>query len=106
MIKELVKSYPISYKDARVRCIGHIINLIVKVILFSNGLSKLEKELYGASDDKAFAIWNKQGVIRKIYNISVYVNRTDQRRQEFFKSQADASLEDNDVDEDDEDFYY
>jgi hypothetical protein len=106
MIKELAKSYPITYKDARIRCIGHIINLIVKAILFGKGLSKLEKELCGASDDETFAIWNKQGVIGKIHNISVYVNRTDQRRQEFFKGQADARLLDDDADEGDEDFYY
>lgn len=67
----------------RLRCIGHIINLIVKAFLFGKGVSRMQKDLAGASDDNAFQIWGKMGPIGKAHNICVYINRNDQRREAF-----------------------
>src|SRR5207253_1410928 len=55
-IEELAKQYPAITQQSRLRCIGHILNLIVKALLFGQGVSKLEKELCGASDDERFEI--------------------------------------------------
>jgi len=66
---------------SRLRCIGHIINLIVKALLFGKGVSKLQREIAGASDDEAFKIWNKKGPIGKAHNITTYIGRTDERKQ-------------------------
>jgi hypothetical protein len=68
---------------SRLRCLGHIINLVVKALL-PKGVSKVERELAGASSEEAFKIWNKQGPIGKLHNICVYVN-TNSTRQTVFK---------------------
>lgn len=80
-IEELAKQYPAITKQSRLRCVGHILNLIVKALLFGQGVSKLEKELCGASDDERFEIWRKQSVIGKLHNFCVWINRSDQRRE-------------------------
>jgi hypothetical protein len=80
-IGELAKQYPTITQQSRLRCVGHILNLIVKALLFGTGVSKLEKELCGASDDERFEIWRKQSFIGKLHNFCVWINRSDQRRE-------------------------
>ena len=69
--------------QSRLRCLGHIINLVVKALVFGKGVSKLERELQLAGDNEAFKIWSSKGPIGKAHNICVYINRNDARRQEF-----------------------
>ncbi|EKG09241.1 Ribonuclease H-like protein, partial [Macrophomina phaseolina MS6] len=91
----------------RLRCVGHIINLVVKALLFGKGLSKLEKDLLGADDKETFLRWRRVGPIGKIHNLCVWVNRSDQRRQKFLAGQIDSAELDEDFDEDgDPEFYY
>jgi hypothetical protein len=79
--------------------VGHIINLIVKALLFSEGVSKFEWELCGAGDKDQFRLWVKKGPIGRLHNIVTYINQSDQCRQEFFGHQAEVA-EDNEI------FYY
>ena len=58
-------------------CADHIINLIVKAILFGNGVSKLQCQLAGASDAQQFDVWSTKVAIGKLHNICVYLNRND-----------------------------
>ena len=37
-------------KKERLWCVGHIINLIVKALIYGKGVSKLERSMIGASD--------------------------------------------------------
>ena len=83
-LKELAEEFEIDVDFSRLRCLGHIINLVVKALLFGKGVSKVERELAGASSEEAFKIWNKQGPIGKLHNICVYVN-TNSTRQTVFK---------------------
>jgi hypothetical protein len=76
-IGELAKQYPTITQQSRLRCVGHILNLIVKALLFGTGVSKLEKELCGASDDERFEIWRKQSFIGKLHNFCVWINWSD-----------------------------
>jgi hypothetical protein len=79
-IQELIKKYPTISSQARLRCFGHILNLIVKALLFGTGVSKLEQQLCGVSDDQQFEIWRKYSFIGKLHNFCVWINRSDQRR--------------------------
>ena len=42
ILKELVTRFNINVNYLRLRCLSHIINLIVKALLFSKGVSKLK----------------------------------------------------------------
>jgi len=74
MLKELATQFDINVGCLRLRYLGHIINLVIKALLFSKGVSKLERKLAGALYDDAFKIWNSIGLIGKLYNIYIYIN--------------------------------
>ena len=74
ILKELVTRFNINVDYLRLRCLSYIINLIVKALLFSKGVSKLKQKLTSALYNKVFKIQNSIGLISKLYNIYVYVN--------------------------------
>ena len=80
-IQELAKKYPAVKPQSRLRCVGHMLNIIVKALLFGQGVSKLEQQLRGASDEECFEIWRKQSFVGKLHNFCVWINRSDQRRE-------------------------
>lgn len=108
LLRSLAEHLPgLHGKEDRLRCVGHIINLIVKALLFGKGLGKLEKDLLSAGDKETFTRWRQEGPIGKLHNLCVWVNRSDLRRQKFFSGQADSTELDDDPDEDsDPQFHY
>ena len=74
----------------RLRCLGHVINLVVQDFLFgksSDDVSYINTEpdlpdVVIPSDDE-LDIWRKAGPMGKLHNIVVYICRSDQRRQRF-----------------------
>ena len=75
----------------RLRCIGHILNLVAQALLMGEGLSAFQRELSGASFDDQFKLWNKQGPIGKLHNLAVYINWNDDRRAAFRSAIQDAN---------------
>ena len=90
-IRALAQTFPINEKKQRLRCAGHIINLITKALLFGKGVGKFQKELLGASDDATFDLWRRNGPIGKLHNTVTYINRSDSRRQEFGRCQVSSA---------------
>ncbi|KAI8406405.1 hypothetical protein FOFC_13875 [Fusarium oxysporum] len=78
----------------RLRCSGHVINLVVRAILYGKGVSKAERQLQCCNDQESFSIWRQRGVIGKVHNIVRYITRSDQRRQHFETLQAEALQDD------------
>ena len=74
MLKKLATWLDINVGYSCLRCLGYIINLVIKALLFGKGVSKLEWKLAGALYDEAFKIWNSIGLIGKLHNICVYIN--------------------------------
>ncbi len=62
-LQMLSATLTIDPKKQRLRCAGHIINLVVEAILFGEGVSKFERALAGAGDDEQFDLWRKRGPI-------------------------------------------
>lgn len=46
----------IDVKQSRLRRFGHIVNLVVKALLFESGSASLQKQLDDAGDDNAFKV--------------------------------------------------
>jgi len=69
----------------RLRCLGHIINLISKAILLGENVSSFEEALQNAGDDKQFELWAKKGPLGRAHNFVVFVNRSG-LRLELFRS--------------------
>lgn len=87
--------FPIDTGRKRLRCIGHIINLVVRAIVFGSDVAKFEKDLRGASDEFSFQLWARNGAIGRLHNIVTYLRRSDQRRQELRRLQKDLAGDDN-----------
>ncbi|KAJ6437961.1 cyclase/dehydrase family protein [Purpureocillium lavendulum] len=60
-------------------------------------VSKLEKRLRGASDEERFEIWRKHSFVGKLHNFCVWINRSDQRREQLkryvLQSYSEGSIE-------------
>jgi len=72
---QLSRSFPMG-QNGRLRCVGHMINLIVKALIYGKGVGKLEKDLIGASDQGKFDLMRKKGFVGKIHNITKYIMRS------------------------------
>jgi len=68
-VETLAQEFGLEPAQCRLRCWGHTVNLVVKALLFGEGLSAFQKELNDAGDDESFDIWRRQHAIGKLHNI-------------------------------------
>jgi hypothetical protein len=80
-LEALALWFPIDVNKRRLRCIGHIINLVVRAVIFGGNISKSEDELRGASDEACFEIWARKGAIGRLHDLATYIRQLGQRRQ-------------------------
>lgn len=72
----------------RVRCVGHIINLIAKAFLFGNheyafetdNINNRDKLIHHKAMQKA---WRKYGPLGRLHNIVVFIRASSERRKQF-----------------------
>ncbi|TKA39987.1 hypothetical protein B0A49_13726, partial [Cryomyces minteri] len=108
-LQVLSKEFNIDVKKQRLRCSGHIINLVCKAIIlgtdsdcFEDGLLQLvdgdiieqivdefEQVIQSADEIKKVEWWRKKGPIGKLHNLVVHIMWTSQRRQLFRSKQQD-----------------
>lgn len=93
-LETLARWYPMDVSQRRLRCIGHIINLVVRAVIFGTNVSKFEAELRGVSEEFSFEIWAKKGAIGRLHNLILYIRRTDQRRQVLRRLQRELAGDD------------
>lgn len=93
-LEALSKWFPMDVGRRRLRCIGHVINLVVRAVIFGSNVSAFEAELRGAADEFTFDIWAKKGAIGKLHNLATYIRRTDQRRQALRRLQTELAADD------------
>ena len=73
-----------NMKERRLRCMGHVINLIVRAILFGKDVSALQCELEQPKNALGeLQIWRRLGPIGKLHNIVKYILASPQRRRRF-----------------------
>jgi len=75
--------------DRRIRCYGHILNLVGRAFLYGEDFESFEQEsqTYKAMDriDDDLRHWRKRGPVGKLHNIVRWV-RSSPQRSEFFKA--------------------
>ncbi|KAI7202365.1 hypothetical protein KC316_g1835 [Hortaea werneckii] len=82
-LEALLTYNPIDKEGARMRCFGHIVNLVLKALLYGSNSGSLQKELQDAGSKQEFKIWNKQGAVGRLHNIVTYIARSEQRIAQF-----------------------
>ena len=90
LAESLLEIHSIIYDvdSHRLRCLGHIINLVVKALLFESSISadtSPPNVLSGSGDGYT-------GALRKLHNVVHHIRITPQRRHIYYSEQA-ASLE-------------
>lgn len=93
-LETLARWFPMDVRRRRLRCIGHVISIIVRAAIFGSNVSAFEAELRGATDEFRFEVWAKKGAIGKLHNLATYIRRTDQRRQALRQLQTELSGDD------------
>jgi hypothetical protein len=79
--------------DERLRCAGHIFNLVVNATLYGRGISKWEAELAAAAPQDQFEKFRQLGVVGKLHNFVNAVCASHKRRELFTKIQREAANE-------------
>lgn len=87
VLRELTNLSDTAICARRLRCLGHVLNLSAKALLYGEDFPSfnLEVQTYKENSDllKELRLWRKRGPVGKLHNIVVYINRSPQRRQEF-----------------------
>ena len=95
-VAAIVKHFdlPIKKNLRWVRCIGHVINLVVKALLFGKSHEAFEDELPTVQALKVAShnLWLKQGLVGKLYNLVTWINRSDYLTQSFLRRQKDYTV--------------
>lgn len=71
----------------RLRCAGHIINLVVKATIYGDGVSQFKEELAGAGPVDQFKLYKERGVVSKLHNFINAVCASYKRREAFKRCQ-------------------
>jgi hypothetical protein len=86
-LKSLSEMTSLDPAKMRLRCLGHIINLVVKALLFGKATPSFQKDLQEASDVNTFRLWRQQGAIGHLHNLVTYIGRSPSRLRAFEASQ-------------------
>ena len=82
----------------RVRCVGHVLNLVAKAIMIGSGsrnepdMDVFEQQLESLAKDEReqVAQWRRRGPVGKLHNIVVWICRSSQRIEKFEALQGKA----------------
>jgi hypothetical protein len=87
-LEELAVEYGFNKEHRRLRCMGHVINLVARMLLFGVDPDGFEEENQTPKElRKELELWRKLGPVGKLHNIVVWIMRSPQRRQKFYKHQ-------------------
>jgi hypothetical protein len=78
---------PFEPQQRRIRCLGHVLNLTVKALIWGKHSASIEQHLLAETQPEeevqTIQHWRKYGPLGKLYNCIRYVLKTLQRRERF-----------------------
>lgn len=77
----------------RVRCAGHIINLIVKATIYGKGVSRWEEQLAATAPRAQFQLFRKIGVVGRLHNFVNAICISHKRREAFNEVRQEVNNE-------------
>jgi hypothetical protein len=101
-LEDLAIEYGFNKEWRRLRCMGHIINLVARILLFGKDPDGFAEDLEEAVDDvmKEMEQWRKAGPIGKLHNIMVWVGQSSERLRQFYSYQRSEYIAAGDPDAD------
>lgn len=89
---ELAKTMGFDPIQKRLRCMGHILNLIAESYLFGQDASTFNEEFKKASLRERRMLWRDRGELGKLHNLVAHVCASGKRTDLFMALQADANI--------------
>lgn len=88
-LEHLSSELGFNKKHQRLRCCGHIINLVARSILFGTDADAFEEDCQAEKEIQDEArLWRSKGPIRKLHNIVHWLQRSGQRIEKLHKLQS------------------
>lgn len=77
--EEIAEALGVTLGKRRVRCFGHVLNLVVKALLFVHTAEAFQAEVDGEPgfDAAQHELWRKKGPIGKLHNLVHWIHRSD-----------------------------
>jgi hypothetical protein len=89
---ELAKSLGFDSKLKRLRCAGHILNLIAEQYLFGQDVSEFEKKLSKAGALERRKLWRERHEVGKLHNLVGHVMASGKRTALFEALQPEFNI--------------
>jgi hypothetical protein len=98
-LRKLYKRLKGEHKQRRLRCMGHIVNLVAQAFLLGEKQEIFEQALAKANrgddtEDDAVKLWQLCGPIGKLHYTVVFILRTPQRCQAFKRGSDECEATD------------
>ena len=90
-LDELAKHLDFDPEQRRLRCMGHIINLIAESYIFGQDASTWEKNFTKSGPGERRKLWRQRGELGKLHNLVVHVTASGKRTELFQKLQLEAN---------------
>ena len=91
-LTELVKTLGFDPKLKRLRCAGHIFNLIAERYLYGQDISKFEEQYSKAGAPERRKLWRERNEVRKLYNLVAHVMASGKRIALFEALQPELNI--------------
>jgi hypothetical protein len=92
-IEALAAEFTFDATERRLRCAGHIFNLVARALLWGTDEEAFLKALAGVElTAEELECWRRRGPLGKVRNTIVYIRASPQRNEAFKKAQADHPL--------------
>jgi len=93
-LESIAEALGFNAQHRRLRCVGHILNLVAQSILFGNNPADLQVDIERATQDiEELTLWRHHGPIGKLHNIVKYICHSPQRLQRFRETQQLDDIE-------------
>jgi hAT family C-terminal dimerisation region len=89
---ELSKALDFDPVQKRLRCMGHILNLIAESYIFGQDVSTFEEDYKKASPGERRKLWRQRGELGKLHNLVAHVTASGKRTDLFTALQAEANV--------------
>jgi hAT family C-terminal dimerisation region len=89
---ELAKSIDFDPLERRLRCMGHILNLIAEQYLFGQDAASFEKDFKAAGAQGRRQLWRQRGALGKLHNLVAHIIASGKRSDLFKALQVDENI--------------
>jgi hypothetical protein len=91
-LAELAKLWGFDYKEKRLRCMGHVINLIAEAYLFGQDESSWDDDYKVAGPADRRKLWRRRGEVGKLHNLVAHVMASGKRTTLFLALQSQLNI--------------